>query len=108
MSNRSFDLPADPRIRRILIIKWSALGDVVISTASFNDLRKAFPQAVIDLHTLPAYEQLFAHDPGFNEIITIDVKRDQGWRGIRRWLRFILGRTTMRCSTCSPTTGAAC
>ena len=53
MMTKSFNLPADPRIRRILMIKWSALGDVVISTAMFNDIRNAFPHATIDLHTLP-------------------------------------------------------
>ncbi|MFA6147802.1 MAG: glycosyltransferase family 9 protein [bacterium] len=93
MKNRTFDLPADSRIRRILIIKWSALGDVVISTASFQDIRKAFPQAVIDLHTLPPYAELFVHDPSFNEVFTIDVRRNQGWAGMGRCLRFLLGRS---------------
>ena len=87
-----FNLPADPRIRRILIIKWSALGDVVISTAMFNDIRNAFPHAIIDLHTLPPYEQLFTDDPLFNELCTIDVRRGQGLRSAWRWLRFMLPR----------------
>jgi len=85
----SIDLPADPRIRRILIIKWSALGDVVISTAPSNDIRNAFPHAIIDLHTLPPYEQLFTDDPRFNELCTIDVRRGQGLRSAWRWLRFM-------------------
>jgi heptosyltransferase-2 len=89
---KSFNLPADPLIRRILIIKWSALGDVVISTAMFNDIRIAFPHAIIDLNTLPLYEQLFAYDRSFNELCTIDVRRGQGWRGATRWLRFMLPR----------------
>lgn len=89
---KSFNLPADPRIRRILIIKWSALGDVVIATAAFNDIRNAFPHAIIDLHTLPPYDQLFTYDPCFNELCTIDVRRGQGWRGAFRWLQFMLPR----------------
>jgi heptosyltransferase-2 len=92
MMTNIFNLPADPRIRRILIIKWSALGDVVISTAMFNDIRNAFPHAIIDLHTLPLYEQLFTDDPLFNELCTIDVRRGQGLRGAWRWLRFMLPR----------------
>jgi heptosyltransferase-2 len=92
MMATSFNLPADPRIRRILIIKWSALGDVVISTAMFNDIRNAFPHAIIDLHTLPPYEQLFTDDPCFNGLCTIDVRRGEGWRGSLRWLRFMLPR----------------
>jgi lipopolysaccharide heptosyltransferase II len=92
MRESSFDLPADPRIRRILIIKWSALGDVVIATALFSDIRNAFPDAVIDLHTHPPHKQLFLHDPRFNELCAIDVRRGQGWRGAQQWLRFVLDK----------------
>ena len=37
------DLPADPAIRRILVIKWSAMGDVIIATALIEDIARAFP-----------------------------------------------------------------
>jgi lipopolysaccharide heptosyltransferase II len=89
----SIDLTADPAIRRILVLKWSAMGDVVISTAMFQDIRRAFPEAVIDLHTLPPYRQLFEQDPSFSELCTIDVRRRQGgWGGLRRWLQFVRSR----------------
>jgi len=88
----STDLTADPAIRRILVMKWSAMGDVVISSAMFQDIRRSFPEAVIDLHTLPPYRQLFEHDPSFTELSTIDVRRRQGgWKGLWRWLRFVRG-----------------
>ncbi len=91
--NPTSDLTTDPTIRRILVMKWSAMGDVVISSAMFQDIRRAFPEAEIDLHTLPPYRQLFEHDPSFSELCTIDVRRRQGgWRGLWSWLRFVLGR----------------
>lgn len=68
------DLPARSDIRRILIIKWSAMGDVVMATALMEDIRLAFPDARIDLNTLPASAQLFAHDPRFDEVFAIDVR----------------------------------
>ena len=75
------DLPADPSIRRILIIKWSAMGDVVIATALFEDIVRAFPNREIHLDTQPAWQQLFAPDPRFQRILTVD------WRDRRRRLR---------------------
>jgi heptosyltransferase-2 len=75
-------------IKRILILKWSALGDVIISSAIFEDVRNAFPNASLDLQTSNAYENLFANDPRFEKVLTVDPKgRDKGFSGLWRLLR---------------------
>lgn len=91
MATTHYNLPADPAIRRILIIKWSAMGDVVLASAMFEDLRRAFPSAEIDLNTLPPWDKLFfAEDPRFSQVVSIDVRgKDGGWRGVWKWLRTI-------------------
>ena len=43
------DLPANPAIRRILVLKWSAMGDVIIATALFEDIARADVHAT-DFH----------------------------------------------------------
>jgi len=89
----SNNLPADPSIRKILIIKWSAMGDIVISTALFEDIRRAFPQASIDLNILPPWDRLFRNDPRFNEIIAIDLRKaEKGPKGFWRWVREVRRR----------------
>ncbi len=81
-------LPSDPTIRRILIIKWSAMGDVILATALMEDIRRAFPNAILHLNTLPPFRRLFAHDPRFAEVIAIDVRRKPGRLGANlEWLR---------------------
>ena len=82
------DLPADSTIRRILIVKWSAMGDLIIATALFEDIVRAFPDREIHLDTQPAWQPLFAHDRRFQKVLTVD------WRDRRRrlyqmgtWLR---------------------
>ena len=83
-------LPDRRRIRRILILKWSALGDVALATAIIEDIHRAFPQARIDLDTLPAAASLFAHDPRFDHVATIDSRARRGrLRMIRAWLRHV-------------------
>ncbi|MDB4470693.1 lipopolysaccharide heptosyltransferase II [Deltaproteobacteria bacterium] len=81
------DLPADKAIKKILIIKWSAMGDIIISTALFEDIRRAFPAAQIDLNILPPWGRLFQNDPRFNEIINIDLRQtEKGPKGFWRWV----------------------
>ncbi|MEW6119429.1 MAG: glycosyltransferase family 9 protein [Pseudomonadota bacterium] len=75
-------------ISRILVIKWSALGDVVISTALFEDIARAFPGAAIHLNTLPNCANLFEHDPRFEDVWAIDVRsRQNRWRNSLAWLK---------------------
>lgn len=82
------NLPADPSVKKILIIKWSAMGDIVISTALFEDIYQAFPSATIDLNILPPWDRLFRDDPRFNKLITLDLRKsERGVKGFWRWLR---------------------
>jgi len=75
-------------IRRILVIKWSALGDVVIASALMEDIARAFPDAEIHLNTQPNCSGLFAHDPRFSEVWAIDVRsKKQRWANSVAWLK---------------------
>ncbi|MHB1676682.1 MAG: glycosyltransferase family 9 protein [Sulfuriferula sp.] len=82
------DLPADPRIRRILIIKWSALGDIAMATCVMEDVARAFPDAKIDLNTLPPWDKLFSGDSRFSQISTINVRAKTGkWSAMWAWMQ---------------------
>lgn len=82
------NLPGQADIQRILVMKWSAMGDIALSTAILQDIRNAFPRAEIDLNTLPAFEKLFAEDPRFRQVFSVDLRKtERNWKGMRRWLR---------------------
>lgn len=68
------DLPKDDTIQRILIIKWSALGDVVIASTLFEDIYYAFPGREIHLNTLPPWDVLFLDDPRFSQVCTVNPR----------------------------------
>lgn len=78
-------LTSDPRIRKILVMRWSAMGDVALASAAIEDIAKAFPERDIHLNTLPPWDRLFATDSRFKEIIAFDLRRERG--GMRRWVR---------------------
>lgn len=76
------------QIRRILLIKWSALGDIAVASVVMEDVRRAFPRAEIHVNTLPPWDRLFREDPRFSRVIAVAV-RGGGLRGALRWLREI-------------------
>lgn len=75
-------------IRRILIIKWSALGDVAIASALMEDIARAFPGAEIHLNTQPNCIKLFKDDPRFTQVFAIDIrKKGSRWANAMAWIR---------------------
>jgi heptosyltransferase-2 len=82
------NLPAQADIQRILIIKWGAMGDVLVSTAALHDIRAAFPHAHITFNTMSAFEHFFKGDTRVNELFSVDLRgNERGWRGVLRWLK---------------------
>lgn len=75
-------------VSRILIVKWSALGDVAIASALMEDIRRAQPDAELHLNTLPSAHRLFANDPRFSKLIVVNVRdREHRVRANLEWVR---------------------
>lgn len=78
------------KIRRILIIKWSAMGDVVGATTFIEDIRAAYPAAEIHLNTLAPWDRLFDGDPRFARVFAIDVRGAKGrFAAALKWMRTV-------------------
>jgi heptosyltransferase I len=66
--------------QRILLIKLSAVGDVVQTIAVANKLRRRYPKARLDWLTTPAMAELLQHNPAISN--AIEFAREE-WR--RPW-----------------------
>jgi heptosyltransferase I len=55
--------------RKILLIKLSAVGDVVHTIPVLNKLRRRYPAAQIDWLVTPAIAELLRHHPAINNVI---------------------------------------
>lgn len=67
--------------RKILLIKLSALGDVVHAVPVLNKLRRRYPAARLDWLVTPGIAELLAHNPAIDNVI--EFARDEGsapWR----------------------------
>jgi heptosyltransferase I len=62
--------------RKILLIKLSAVGDVVHTLPVLNKLRRRYPNAQIDWLVTPAIGELLRRHPALNNVI--DFPRDTG------------------------------
>jgi heptosyltransferase-1 len=75
--NRSFATlpPADLRnhdFRKILLIKLSAVGDVVHTIPVLNKLRRRYPTAQLDWLVTPPIAELLRHHPGITNVIEFE------------------------------------
>jgi len=78
------------RIRRILLIRWGALGDVVVCTAILEDLRRAFPGSEIDFNTTTPSDRVLESDTRIARVLCIEIRGGSaGWRTMRQWLRTV-------------------
>ena len=69
--------------KRILVIKWSAVGDVVLSIPAFRALRKNFPKAKIYCLTSSAVSSILVRCPYIDGLIIFDSKgKDRGFWGM--------------------------
>ena len=81
-------MPPDlPPPKRILIVRLSALGDLVIATALLDGLRQAHPQAEIDWLVQPEFAPLLRSQQP--EIAAIHLWERKTWGALFRGLRWL-------------------
>jgi lipopolysaccharide heptosyltransferase I len=73
--------------RKILIVKPSSLGDVIMALPVLDALRKAYPHAHISWLLKPAYCPLLEGHPQLDEVLPFPLK--EGWRAMWRFLQGI-------------------
>lgn len=70
---------------KILVVQTSFLGDVVLTTPLFAELRRRFPEAELSVLCTPQARALLEGNPDIHEIITDDKRgKEKSWRGLWR------------------------
>ncbi len=57
-------------MKRILVIRLSSIGDIVLTTPILRQLKTTFPNATIDALTKPAYSTILQGNPALSTIFT--------------------------------------
>ena len=58
--------------QKILIIRFSSIGDIVLTTSPLNSIRNAFPNAQITFLTLDQFSPLLEYHPDIDYLISIN------------------------------------
>ena len=61
-----------PAIKKILIIRLSSIGDIILTTPLIRRLQAAYPEATIDYCTKPPFLTLLASNPRLSAIYTTE------------------------------------
>ncbi len=67
------------QIQKILIIRLSSLGDVLLASPLLRQLREKFPTAQIDFLTRPEYSDLFRYNPHLTRVLLFDTTHSFGY-----------------------------
>jgi ADP-heptose:LPS heptosyltransferase len=71
-------------VRRILVVKLRAIGDVLLATIVLRNLRKAFPSARLEFLTEPPARDVVNRHPDVDEVLIYDRASESGAGLIRR------------------------
>ena len=88
-ARRSGRAPAPLEARRVLVVKLDEIGDVVLSSGSLRELRRALPAARITLVVKPATRELVEKCPHVDEVLTFDPRYRERLGLLRRHFRAI-------------------
>jgi len=75
-------------IEKILVIRFSSLGDIILTTPVLENLKTKFPQSQIYFLTKTKYSDLLASDPRIYALIEFDPRgKHKGFKGFKRLMR---------------------
>ena len=88
---QSIDLTINKNIKKILIIKWGGMGDLVMASGIMEDIALAFPDSDIDLNTRPQWAPLFDNDERFFTVWGSNNKALSSFVHAFKWIKKVIG-----------------
>jgi heptosyltransferase-2 len=76
-------------LKKILLIRWGALGDLALCSAVFQDLSEQLPQSELHLTIDPAWSVLFDDDPRFTKLIRYKMRGVGFLESLKNWLKLL-------------------
>lgn len=59
-------------IKKILVVRFSSLGDIILATGLFRELKRLFPEAKIDFLSSTTFGSICANNPHINQLMLLD------------------------------------
>lgn len=72
-----------PVLKKILVIRFSSIGDIVLTTPVIRCLKRQMPEVELHVLTKPAYRSIYSANPFIDKVYELDADR----KGLIRQLR---------------------
>ncbi len=77
--------------KKILILRLSSIGDILLTSPFIRQARKGFPEAQIDFAVKSVFKELVAYNPNINTVY--EIKPERGRAGLRDLNRVFKNQT---------------
>ena len=74
---------------RILVIRLSSIGDVVLTTPVLKEFKKKYPHSTVDFVVLKRFKDSIEGSPYIDNLILFDKKKYKGLKGIKEFVETI-------------------
>jgi ADP-heptose:LPS heptosyltransferase len=81
--------PKINNFKKVLFIRNDHIGDMVYSTQSFRELKKAFPNVEITVIATPSNRQIIDKDPNVDRILEVDQFWRRGFGGFKDYYEIL-------------------
>ncbi|MFH1097658.1 MAG: glycosyltransferase family 9 protein [Candidatus Desantisbacteria bacterium] len=79
-----------PEFKRILLIRWGKIGDVLFTTPVFRAIRNKYPHSYLAVITDPLIcSEIISGNPDIDEIFVFDLKRNKNFKKLKEQIEFI-------------------
>ncbi len=75
------------KYNKILVIRFSSLGDIVLTTPLFKKLKRAYPNATVDIVVKKEFQDIVIENPHINTVHAFD--NSKGFAGLRAFIQKI-------------------
>ncbi|MBB6522401.1 glycosyltransferase family 9 protein [Pseudoteredinibacter isoporae] len=77
------------KIKKILIVRWGSMGDLVVCSAVMEDICRHFKSAEIHLNVEPPWHNLFKHDPRFSKLQVMKIRKAPRVSSAISWIKML-------------------
>ncbi len=74
-------------IARILVIRFSSLGDIILLTPLFREIKKRFPESQLDFLTSTTFASVCSNNPHIDSITAFDRNRKGELKRTIKWVK---------------------
>ncbi len=71
---------------KILIIRFSSIGDIILTSPVIRELRKNYPDGKIDILVLSKFCDAITGNPNIDEVLLFDKEKNKGINGIKSYV----------------------